>query len=193
MILDSADNSHPPLDVFVCPNTYIMLCQNSFSIWKPLAFLPPNLCQAQVILSEREAERCLIIAIESGLGWEVLPAAPAMHREEQMPAQLRTQKTDAFQKEAGSWVWKIIFRPWSLRQISILQLCQNPPLPPVSLLYCTAVCWGYKQFIWIQINSVEMLACSLQCLEPSVSCQMLLPSSCWPRNHDNHTSKLAWG
>lgn len=137
MILDSADNSHPPLDVFVCPNTYIMLCQNSFSIWKPLAFLPPNLCQAQVILSEREAERCLIIAIESGLGWEVLPAAPAMHREEQMPAQLRTQKTDAFQKEAGSWVWKIIFRPWSLRQISILQLCQNPPPPRVSaLLYC---------------------------------------------------------
>lgn len=139
MILDSADNNHPPLDVFVCPNTYIMLCQNSFSIWKPLAFLPPNLCQAQVIVSEREAERCLIIAIESGLGWEVLPAAPAMHREEQMPAQLRTQKTDAFQKEAGSWVWKIIFRPWSLRQISILQLCQNPPCLCSIVLQCAGV------------------------------------------------------
>lgn len=112
-----------------------MLCQNGFSIWKPLAFISPNLCQTQVILSEWEAERCLIIAIESGLGWEVRPAAPARHREEQMPAQLRTQKTDAFQKEAGSWVWKIIFRPWSLRQISILQLCQKP------LCFCSIVLW----------------------------------------------------
>lgn len=189
MILDPADNSHPPLDVFVCPNTYIMSCQNSFSIWKPLAFLSPNLCQTQVILSEWEAERCLIIAVESGLGWEVLPATPAMHREEQMPAQLRTQKTDAFQKEAGSWVWKIIFRPWSLRQISILQLCQKPAC--LCSLYCGVL--GYKQFIWIQINSVETLACSLQCLEPSVSCQMPLRSSCWSRSHDNHTSKLVWG
>lgn len=186
MILDPADNSHPPLDVFACPNTYIMLCQNGFSIWKPLAFLSPNLCQTQVILSEWEAERCLIIAIESGLGWEVLPAAPARLREEQMPAQLRTQKTDAFQKDAGSWVWKIIFRPWSLGRSQSSSYARNPRVS--ALLYCGVL--GYKQFIWIQINSVEMLACSLQCLEPSWAVECLWAS---PIGHGNHTSKLVWG
>lgn len=60
-----------------------------------------------------------------------------------------------------------------------------------ALLYCGVP--GYKQFIWIQINSVEMLACSHQCLEPLVSCSMPLRASCWPRSHGNHTSNFVGG
>lgn len=149
MILDPVDNSHLPFYLFVYPNVYLMSCQNIFSIWKPRVFLSPNLCQTQVILlPEWEAEMCWIIAIKSGFGWEVLLATSVVHREGQMPPQLRTQKIDSFQKkEAGELtyrVWEIILRLWSLRQISsVPHQCQKSFCPCSIVLWCAGIQTAY--------------------------------------------------